>query len=187
MRKDAEAVADDVIEPARRKIELDVPGLLARAGLVEQRARHENRLGRSVARAAGATPACGLRRGGSAAALRAPAPERQARADLAVQDLERAQRLLAARHAQIELRFLLGKDRVGVVLAIVTALAAILLAHGRHHAPAQRPAFGELQSLGKRHCLVVPRRAVVFLGGGADTGHQCGAILRRQRRDAVFA
>ena len=36
--KDAEGIADDIIEAAASEIEIDVPGLLFRAGLVEQAA-----------------------------------------------------------------------------------------------------------------------------------------------------
>ena len=47
-------------------------------------------------------------------------------------------------------------DGVGVILAIVAALAAILLAHGRHETARQRPAFGELHALAKRHRRIMP-------------------------------
>ena len=73
---------------------------------------------------------------------------------------------LAAGDAEIEPRLGLAGDRLGIVVAIIAALAAILLRHRRHHAPAQRTAFGELHAVGNRHGLVVPRRfAVVAIAG----------------------
>src|SRR3989304_4772693 len=56
-----------------------------------------------------------------------------------VQRLERARGFLAAGHAEIEPLFLPQENRVCIVLTIVSALSAILLAHGRHHATPQRP------------------------------------------------
>ena len=122
--------------------------------------------------------------------------------------LEHAGGVLAARHAEIEPLFGLVENRVGVVLAVVAALAAILLRHRRHHAARQRLAVGELHAIGERHRRVVPRRAVVVVGGrpnatpgtscaasSADSGVtpsqaeqageqavQPGALLRRERR-----
>ena len=71
--KQAEGVADRVVETAFGQVELDVPGLLRGAGLVEPRARDEGRHRRIVARACRARPrasppelsaaAVGLRRG----------------------------------------------------------------------------------------------------------------------------
>ena len=75
VRKQAEGVADRVVEPAFGQVELDVPGLLRGARLVEPRARDEGRLRRIVARAAGR--ACGLaplERLGRPSALPRPAP-----------------------------------------------------------------------------------------------------------------
>ena len=51
------------------------------------------------------------------------------------------------------------EDGVGVVRAIVAALAAILLRHRRHHAPPQRTSLGELHALLERHGRIVPGRA----------------------------
>ena len=48
-----EGVADLVVEPAAGEVELDVPGFLLRARLVEQRARDEGGFDRVVTRAAG--------------------------------------------------------------------------------------------------------------------------------------
>ena len=89
-------------------------------------------------------------------------------ADLGVQRLQHAGGFLAARHAQVQPLFFLAEQRIRIVLAVVAALAAVLLAHRRHHAAGQRPALGELHALGERHGLVVPGRAVVLLGRAAD-------------------
>ena len=43
--ENAEGIADDVIEVGFGQVEVDVPGLLLRARLVEARAREERRLG----------------------------------------------------------------------------------------------------------------------------------------------
>ena len=83
-----------------------------------------------------------------------------------VQRLQHPGGFLAAGDAEIETRLGLAGDRLRIVVAIVAALAAILLRHRRHHAPAQRTAFGELHAVGNRHGLVVPRRfAVVAIAG----------------------
>ena len=66
----------------------------------------------------------------------------------------------------------LGEQRVGIVLAVIAALAAILLRHRRHHPPRQRLAFGELHALGKRHGRIVPGRAVVGFGGALSPAHR---------------
>jgi hypothetical protein len=70
-------------------------------------------------------------------------------------------------------------------MAVVTALAAILLRHRRHHPAPQRPPFGERHALRQRHGLVMPRRfAVIAVAGGFL--HHRGALLRRQRRDGAI-
>jgi hypothetical protein len=51
---------------------------------------------------------------------------------------------------------------IGIVLAIITALTAVLLPHRGHHAPPQWPAIGELHPLAERQGLIVPRGAVVL-------------------------
>lgn len=73
-----------------------------------------------------------------------------------VERLQHASGFLTARHAKVKTRFVFVGDCVGIVVAIVAALAAILLCHGSHHAPAQRPSLGKLHALGNRHGLVVP-------------------------------
>jgi hypothetical protein len=102
-----------------------------------------------------------------------------------VQRLEHARGFLAAGNAEIEPRLGLAGDRVGIVVTIVTALAAVLLRHRRHHPPPQRPAFGELHAVGNRHGLVVPRRIVVGSGaaehGSALLRRQCGRGVARQQ------
>ena len=185
-REDAEAVADRIVEAGFGQVELDVPGLLVRARLVEARARQERRFHRIVARAAGRRPAAagaapGSRRGHAAR----PAPPISS-----IELLEHAGGVLAARHAEVQPLFLLEEDRVGIVLAVVAALAAILLRHRRHHPPPQRPAFGELHAVGQRHGLVVPGRAVVGLAPAASPAPSRSGISparppRRQRRHAA--
>ena len=127
-------------------------------------------------------PASPLRRGDTALARLAGLPQARRRADLRMQRLQHPGGFLAARHAEVQPLFLLLEQRVGVFLAVVAALAAILLAHRRHHLAAQRLAVGELHALGERQRLVVPRRAVVGLAADVDAGHQRRRILRRQRR-----
>ena len=158
-----------------------MPSLFRRARLVEQCARVENCFSRSVARAAGRKVWRRLRRSGC---RRQHGCGSNGRANFAVQRFERAQRLLAARHTQVELGFFVQRDGISVVLAIVAALPAILLAHGRHHPSPQRPAFGELHALVDRHCLIMPGSAVVFVRRSGSAGHQGRAVLRRKRRDA---
>ncbi len=51
--ENAEGIADDIVEAAAGEIEIDVPGFLFRAGLVEEAARQEGRRDRIVARTAG--------------------------------------------------------------------------------------------------------------------------------------
>ncbi len=155
-----------------------------RAGFVEQRARHENRFGRIVARAAG-TGAAGAM--GEAVVDAAGARRRRGwgvqfrrTATCSVRSVS-----LPPGTQRLSFASFSDGDRVGIVLAIVAALAAILLAHRRHHAPAQRlacrRASGARQAAwsGRATARRRPRRP----GGGA--GHQGRAVLRRQRRDAA--
>ena len=53
-------------------------------------------------------------------------------------------------------------DGLGIGLAQVAALAAVLLRHGGEQAARQRLAVGELHALGDRHGGIVPGRAVVL-------------------------
>src|SRR6202044_3814355 len=77
--------------------------------------------------------------------------------------LEHARGVFAAGHAQVQPLLVFQDDGVGVILAIVAALAAILLAHGRHEPPPQRPALGELHAIADRHGGVMPRRLSIIV------------------------
>ena len=171
-RVNAETVADHVIEPAFGQIEFDMPGFLFRAFFVEATAREESGGDRIVARAAGR----GNRRGHGLRLRR-----RRRSAELGIEILQHAGGVLAARHAQVQPLFLFGEQRIGVVLAVITALTAILLRHRRHHAARQRLAVGELHAVGERHRRVVPGRAVVFFRGRDDPGQE----LRQPRRSSA--
>src|SRR5437763_1487271 len=156
-----------------------MPGRFLRLALVQERGGEEARLDRRLARIA----ALGGR-------LRFE-PRRRARfclgfllvgidgaaAHLLDELLQHAGGFLAARHAEIQPLLGLLHDLVGVGLAGVTALAAILLRHGGHHAPAQRPALGHLHALGHLDSRIVPRRFVVAVRhrigeGGIGSGRQ---------------
>ena len=108
-------------------------------------------------------------------------------AELLVERLEHAGGFLAARHAQVQPLFFLRDDEVGIVLAIVAALAAILLRHRGHHAPPQRPAFGERHALGERQAsgrATAHRRCRCRRTRWSRARHQRGALLGRERGDA---
>ena len=191
--EDAEGVADGVVDAGAFEIELDVPGLLLRARLIEACARQEARHGRGLARAS--------RRGGrrSRSSGRRRGLERRCRrlalAKLPVQRLEHAGGFLATGHAEIQPLFFLREDGVGIVLTGVSALSAVLLSHCRHHPPVQRTAFGELHAIGERHGRVVPGRVFLILGflrrsrrrGEIEPARkQRGRLLQRQWRDALL-
>ena len=150
------------------QVSFSEPGLLRRVR------DEEHRLGGIVARTARRGGRCSCSTGSRASV--AGARRRSARrvAKLLVQRLEHAGGFLAAGHAEIQPLFLLRKDRVGIVLTVVAALAAVLLRHRRHHAAAQRPAFGELHALGERQRLVVPGRFVVIVVGRRAAGRSAG-------------
>ena len=177
--ENAEGIADDIVEAAAAEIEIDVPGFLFRSRLVEQAARHECRRDRIVARTAGLR---GDRRRRCGRRERRARRGRRRLLQFLVQRLQHPGGFLAAGDAEIETRFRLAGDRLGIVVAVVAALAAILLRHRRHHAPPQRAAFGELHAIGNRHGLVVPRRfAVVAIAGGpCSTAAPCSADKRRR-------
>ena len=116
------------------------------------------------------------------------APRRRARrlADLLMERLQHAGGFLAARHAQVQPLFLLGEDEIGIVLAIVAALAAILLRHRGHHAPAQRRPSGKVirsasGSAWSCHGAAPSSAVTEFV---LCTRHQRGALLGRERGDA---
>ena len=97
--KYAERIADDVIEIGAGEIDIDVPGFLLRARLVQAPARQERRMNRIIARAAGQRGGCGCRLQGRAA----PGYRRRRRAlKLGIKLLEHAGGLLAARHAKVQ-------------------------------------------------------------------------------------
>jgi hypothetical protein len=182
-----EGIADDIIETAFGEIELDVPGFFFGTRLVETAARDECRVNWIVARAAGRSQRHGRRlpRRGLGAC------RRWRRCELLIELLEHAGGVLAARHAQVQPLFFFREQRVGVILAIVAALAAILLRHRRHHLPPQRPAIGELHAFGQRHGRIVPGRAVIgilwpILPRIDETGQQFRHIGGGQRRDAAL-
>ena len=70
---------------------------------------------------------------------------------------------LAARHTQVQPLFVLLEQRIRIIVTIIAALPAVLLRHRRHQAPLQRPPFGKLHAVSKRHGGIVPRRAIVGL------------------------
>ncbi len=106
--------------------------------------------------------------------------------EILIERFEHAGGFLAARHAQVQAPFGARKQCVGIVLAVVTALAAVLLRHCRHHAPPQRLPFGEPHALGQLQRLIVPRRAVILFGRlRRGARHECGRFFRGQRRDAA--
>ncbi len=179
-RENAERIADDVIEAATAEVEIDVPGFLLRPGLVQQTARQERRLYRIVARTARLRRDRG--RCGGRSGCRSTRRKRRRLFQLLVQRLEHPGGFLAAGDTEIETAFGLARNRVGIVVAVIAALAAILLRHRRHHAPAHRAAFCELHTIGNRHGLVVPRClaivAIALQHGGALLCRQGGGTVR---------
>ena len=158
-----------------REIELDMPSLLLGPFLIEAAAREEHRL----------APDCrasGRARGnlGSASPMAAADLRRRALVQLLRKRLQHARGVLAARRAEIEPRLLARGDRIRIVVAIVTALAAILLRHRRHHAPAQRAAFRQRHARVERQRLIVPRRFAIVASPPPMNG---GVLLGRKRRD----
>ena len=83
---------------------------------------------------------------------------------------------LAAWNAKIETRLSLARECVGIVMAIVATLPAILLRHSRHHPTSQRTAFSKLHALIDRHGLIVPGRLTIVTVAGAL--HDGSALLR---------
>ena len=160
--EDAETVADLVVE-ARAEVELDMDGLLLGALAVEAAARQEGRLARRLARQCRpqgwvSSRLCGRRQG--------HLDDRRGRGvEFDGEAFDEAHRLLAAGGAEVEARLGLQKDRVGVIGAIVAALAAVLLRHGGHQARRERPVRRHRHALGRRHGRIVPGSLVV---GGED-------------------
>ena len=155
-RKEPERIADRVVESAFRqdrtrdaRFPFREPGLLSR---VRERNVASTGLSRDGRRTAWG---CWRRR----SRRRMPAVRRPARSRFPRYSVlsMRAVSLPPGTH-RFSRSSLPETDRTGIVLAVVAALAAILLRHRRHHAPAQRPAFGKLHALGHRQGLVVPGR-----------------------------
>ena len=167
--KDTEAVADAVIEPAILDVELDVPRLLLRAPLVQEPAAHKGGHYRPLAGVAGClSRACEYgrrRRGGRHLGGAAVGGLAVGAVELGVQRLQHALRLLAAGHAEVEPLLLRKNQRIGVFLAGVAALAAVLLRHRRHQPPPERSALRQLHPLGERDGRIVPGRLAVIAVG----------------------
>ena len=204
--EDAEGVADHIVEPAVAEVEFDMEGLFLRAFRIEPATRQEARGDRRFARPAGHQALRGLgRRAGRGRG--GQGGRRRRRADLRSQRFQHAQRLLAARHAQIEPLLRLAGQRIGIVGAVVAALPAILLRHGRHQARRDRLAVGKPHAFVERHGGIMPGRGIVagerrgrrssHIGWSGDAdraghaaGRECGgketgepgALLGRERR-----
>src|SRR6185437_4501138 len=173
-----------VVDAAPGQIEFYVPGLLFRSWLVEPAASQKSREDGVVARAPGCRRGR-LFRNSSYLRLR-----RNRAADLLVELLEHAGGFFAARYAEVQPLFLAVEQGLRIVMAIVAALPAILLGHRRHHSLRQRPVFGKLHPLAKRHCGVVPGHAVVNCRRRRRIAHEAGQqpchVGARQRRYAFF-
>ena len=96
------------------------------------------------------------------------------------QPLQHAARILAAGDAQVELGLLALGDGLGIGLAQVAALAAVLLRHGGVELARQRLAVRQRHALGDRHGGVVPGRAVI-LGSGQRVGGSARKLAGRLR------
>jgi hypothetical protein len=97
-------------------------------------------------------------------------------AEFLVELLEHAHRLSAAGLAKVQALFALEEDGIGVVRAVVAALAAILLRHGGHQLLRLGLVLGEVHAVGDRHRRVVPGRVVVV--GEPGTGGR--SLARRE-------
>ena len=112
--------------------------------------------------------------------------------ELRVEALQHPERLLAAGLAEVQTRFALEEDGVGVVGAVVAALAAILLRHRRHELLRLRPGLGHLHALGDRQRRVVPGRVVVVgellpAAGHLGRADRGGALHRRTEKGGEVA
>ena len=154
--ENTEGIADDIIEAALLEIEIDVPGLLLGALLVQQAPRDEF-AGTGFSRDRPGSPTTA----GGSASSRPHAPWHHSRSPAAPcralrKRFEHPRGFLAAGDAEIEPCLALVRDRIRIVVAIIAALAAVLLRHRGHHPPPQRTAVGELHAVCDRHGLVVP-------------------------------
>ena len=110
------------------QVSFSEPGLLRR-----RRDRKVASAGLSRERPGAADANRQRRRGGVAAP---PARRPAALPNSCIERLEHAGGFLAARHAKVQPLLFLREQRVGIVLAVVAALSAILLRHRGHHAAA---------------------------------------------------
>ena len=180
--ENAEGVANDVIQTAAGKIELDMPGCFFRSRPVQQAPRDKPCGRRIVARAARLDDDRGDCRSGGSRRWRQRRDRRLV--DFFIERLQHPGGFLAAGNTEVEPRLAFARDRFRIIVTVIAALAAILLRHRRHHAPAQRAAFGEFHAVGDRHGLVMPRRfAVIAIAGGPL--HYRRTLLRRQWRRAI--
>ena len=174
----AEGIADLVLDRRAVEADLDVPRLLLAARIVEAAAGQEQRLDRVLAAIAKRSEIRRRLRG-----VAAP-PSGRGRAaggaELLLQLLEHAQGLLAAGLAKIQALLVLQEDRVGVVGAVVAALAAILLGHGGHQLLRLGAVLGHRHPIADRHGRVVPGRVVVV--GELRAGRR--RLARRERGGA---
>ena len=175
--KQAQRIADDVVDAGAGEVDLDVPGLLLAAGRVEAAAGEEHRLGRVLAaEAVGTDRDIGLRGivGGRRGAGRGRG------AELRLELLQHPERVLAARLAQVQALLGLEEEGVGIVGAVVAALAAILLGHGGHQLLRLRALLGQRHAVVEGHRRVVPGRVAVV-----GERRPAGRLARRQRRRAL--
>ena len=187
--EDAEGIADRVVEPGFAEVELDVPDVLVRLRGVEPAAGEKDRLGRVFARASGrARRRCGRDRSGARLGRRFRGRRGLGLVQFLGKLLDQPRGFLAAGRAQVQALLFLQDDRVGVIGAVVAALAAILLRHRGHEARGERLARGE------RHALVErpwpdrarePRRCWRAPGRRrSDAGDESRRLAAAQRRDA---
>ncbi len=185
-RIDAERIPRHIGKAAAGEVELDVIGLLLGALLVQQTARQEGGFRRVFPCTSGRDRH--RRRGSCAGRWRCCSCGRlggRRLVQLLEELLEHPRRLLAAGGAEVEAGLALVGDGVGIVGAIVAALAAILLRHGRHHAAAERPALREVHTVGDPHRRIVPGRLAVV--AVATRCKHRGILGRRERGRAVEA
>ena len=175
--KHTEGIADNIVDARGADIEIDMPRVLFRTGAIELAPRCETRLQRRLAAATGRAEVDGFDHGWRGRRGRG-------RANLDGELLQHARGFLAAGRAQIEPFLLLLEQRVGVIGAIVAALAAVLLRHGGHQLGRQRLRLGEFHSLVDRHGGIVPGRVVIAGEHGAGWRRQTRRFAAAQRRRA---
>ena len=184
-----ERVTDRIGDSRVSQVQLNVPGLFARAFFVQPGAREESDRAGPIARRSrkGRGDGLGWRRGRR---RRFGGCRRDGlrfgrcgdRAKFGIERLEHAGGFLATRDTEVQPLLAFAEDRVGVVLAVIAALATILLTHRRHHPPPQRPALRELHALGERHGGIMPGRFAVIAVGRWPARLRRDADRRDQRR-----